>query len=252
VPVHIGAIKVFLYEFHINALLYAAVLFVGYYLESRRKLAMREAESARLSEELTRAQLEALRQQLEPHFLFNTMNAIAGLVREQRNRDAVTMIARLSDLLRHVLAGTGQQMVSLRSELELLEKYLDIQKMRFAEKLAVSIEVSDDLLELMVPSLIFQPMVENAIQHGIAKQVAGGVIRIRITRAGNLLEISICNNGPRLPVVGEVTNIGIGIANVRNRLKTLYGEGHVFEVRNCLEGVGVEARFVLPPLAKAA
>ena len=163
-----------LYECHLFALLYTGILAVRCYVRAQRGLAMREAETARLNEALSQAQLEALRRQLEPHFLFNTMNAIAGTVRERRNDDAVTMIAALGDLLRHVLEGTPRQFVSLDEEMRFLRKYLDIQKMRFADSLNISLDVPAGLLATRIPSLILHYMVENAMKHGIDKRRGGG------------------------------------------------------------------------------
>src|SRR6202162_3051104 len=158
--------------------LYCFILAVGYVLESRDRLAFQQTESARLNEQLSKAQLNALRRQIEPHFLFNTLHAIAGLVREKRNDAAVSMIAGLSDFLRRVVEDSNRQQVPLGEELEFVQTYLDIQKVRFAERLQFSVDVPTELLSAQVPRLILQPMVENAVKHGIAKRVHGGSIRI--------------------------------------------------------------------------
>ena len=158
-------------------ILYGIILLVASMLDSRERLAYQETETARLNEQLSKAQLHALRRQIEPHFLFNTLNAIAGLVRERRNDAAVSMIAELSDFLRRVIDDSSRQQVPLGEELEFALKYLDIQKVRFAERLQVSVSVPSELFSTAVPSLILQPMVENAVKHGIAKRVQGGLIR---------------------------------------------------------------------------
>jgi len=158
--------------------LYGAILLVSHILDSRERLAFQQTESARLNEQLSKAQLNALRRQIEPHFLFNTLNAIAGLVRERRNDAAVNMIAKLSDFLRRVVEDSNRQEVPLGEEMEFVQKYLDIQKVRFAERLQLSVDVPSELFAAQVPSLILQPMVENAVKHGIAKRVQGGAIRI--------------------------------------------------------------------------
>lgn len=233
------AFSVFYGEFHIFLILYAAILAVSYTLESSKRLAQRETEAARLNEQLSRAQLEALRRQLEPHFLFNTLNAIAGLVREGRNDAAVSMIAGLSDLLRRVLDDSGKQEVSLGEEMEFLETYLDIQKMRFADRLQLSLDVPGEFLSARVPSLILQPMVENAIEHGIGKRAAGGAILIGAARNNGLLTLSVYNDGPRIPDDWERLRSGVGIANVRARLESLYGTACTLNIRNRDSGVEV-------------
>jgi two-component system, LytTR family, sensor kinase len=234
-----AAFSVFYGEFHLFLILYAAILAISYTLESSRRLAQRETEAARLNEQLSRAQLDALRRQLEPHFLFNTLNAIAGLVRETRNEAAVNMIAGLSDLLRRVLDTSGKQEVSLGEEMEFLETYLDIQKTRFADRLQLSVHVPREFLSARVPSLILQPMVENAIEHGIGKRAAGGVIRIGAARNNGLLTLTIYNDGPRIPDDWEQLRSGVGISNVRARLQSLYGSACALNIRNQESGVEV-------------
>jgi two-component system, LytTR family, sensor kinase len=231
--------SVFYGEFHLFLILYAAILAISHTLESSRRLAQRETEAARLNEQLSRAQLDALRRQLEPHFLFNTLNAIAGLVRETRNDAAVSMIVGLSDLLRRVLEGSDRQEVSLGEEMEFLETYLDIQKTRFAERLQLSVNVPREFLAAQVPSLILQPMVENAIQHGIGTRAAGGAIRITAAQDKGSLTLSVYNDGPRIPEDWEQLRSGVGISNVRTRLQSLYGSACSLNIRNYDRGVEV-------------
>lgn len=238
------AFSVFYGEFHVFLILYAAILAISYTLEYTRRLAQHETEAARLNEQLSRAQLDALRRQLEPHFLFNTLNAIAGLVRENRNAPAISMIAGLSDLLRRVLDDSGQQEVSLGEEMEFLETYLDIQKMRFADRLQLNVNVPREFLSARVPSLILQPMVENAIEHGIGKRAAGGAIRIAASRDSGLLKLSVYNQGPRIPENWEQLRAGVGISNVRARLESLYGATCALDIRNVESGV--EVRLSVP------
>ena len=231
-----------------DLILYSVILLVGHLLDSREKLALQQAETYRLNEQLSKAQLNALRRQIEPHFLFNALNAIAGLVREGRNDAAVSMIAGLSDFLRRVLHDSDRQQVPLAEELEFTQKYLDIQKARFAERLEFSVDVPSDLLAAQVPSLILQPMVENAVKHGIAKRVHGGAIRIAAFRSNGTLTLSVYNDGPSLPAGWEVTQSGIGIANVRTRLQSLYGGACDLRLRNRKPG-GVEASVSVPYVA---
>jgi len=222
--------------------LYVAILGIGYALDSKARLAREQLQIARLSEALSKAQLSALRRQIEPHFLFNALNAIAGLVRENRSDAAVKMIAGLSDFLRRVIDDSGRQEVPLSEEVEFLQKYLEIQKVRFAERLAVRLQIPSDLLRSQVPTLILQPMVENAIKHGIAKRAQGGEIRISAFRSNGTLTVKVYNDGPGLPAK---TTAGIGVSNVRTRLQSLYGDAFELNLRN--EGPhGVEASVSLP------
>ena len=226
-------------------LLYGTILIVNHVLEFRERLAQQQTETARLNELLSRTQLAALRQQIEPHFLFNTLNAVAGLVREGRNDAAVSMIAGLSDFLRRVLEESTRQQVRLEEEVDFAQKYLDIQKVRFAERLQLSVDVPADLVSAQVPSLILQPMVENAVKHGIAKRAQGGAIRIAASRENGTLTLSVSNDGPSLPADWATNTAGIGISNVRTRLKSLYGESFELNIGNREEG-GVRVSVSLP------
>jgi two-component system, LytTR family, sensor kinase len=222
-----------------HVILYGLILMVGQMLESREKIARQQTEAAQLNDALSRAQLDALRRQIEPHFLFNTLNSIAGLVREKRNEDAVRMIAGLSDCLRRVLDGSQKQEATLGEEVEFLEKYLEIQKARFAERLNVRVEVDKELYRAQVPSLILQPMVENAIQHGIARRTRGGNVRVGASQSDGVLVLRVYNDGPSLPPDWDRSQSGIGIPNVRNRLQSLYGDAGGVLIRNVDEGVEV-------------
>jgi len=226
-------------------ILYSIVLTVAYVIDSHRRLVDEQTETARLSEQLSRAQLDALRRQIEPHFLFNTLNSIAGLVRESRNDDAVNMIAGLSDLLRRSLEGAPHQQVPLGEEVEFAQKYLDIQRMRFTDRLRVDMEIPRELLRARVPSLILQPMVENAVLHGISHRAQGGTIRIVASESAGTLTLRIGNDGPALPPQWQSSRTGIGIANVRSRLRSLYGEACNLDLHDRATG-GVEVALSLP------
>jgi two-component system, LytTR family, sensor kinase len=218
--------------------LYAAVVAFGAVIESRNRLLRREAEAARLSEQLAQAQLTALRHQIEPHFLFNALNAVACLVREERKDAAIRTIAGLSDCLRHVLADSGRQFAPLSEEVAFLERYLNIQKVRLADALRFSIELPPDLMPIEIPRLVLQPLVENAIKHGIAKRVEGGAIRISGSRSENTVTVNVYNDGPLLPLDWTLANSGIGLSNILKRLRSLYGSAFVFDIRNCrVDGV---------------
>ena len=225
-------------------ILYSTILLVSYLIESRARLARQQTETARLNEQLVKAQLSALRRQIEPHFLYNTLNAVAGLVREKRNDDAVKMIVELGDFMRRVLEDSNLQQVPLREELEFARKYLDIQKVRFVDRLQCTVDVPNDLLPAQVPTLILQPIVENAIKHGIAMRAQGGAIRILASRSNGRLILSVYNDGPGLPENGTVRS-GIGLANMRTRLQSLYGEAFELNMHNQVPG-GVEVSVSVP------
>jgi two-component system, LytTR family, sensor kinase len=226
-------------------ILYTTILLVSYVLDSRQRLARQQTETARLNEQLMKAQLNALRRQIEPHFLFNTLNSIAGLVREKRNDAAVTMIVQLSDFMRRVLEDSNRQQVPLEEELEFTRKYLDIQKVRFVERLQCTMNVPSELLPAQVPMLILQPIVENAIKHGIAKRAQGGAVRILASRSNGMLTLSVYNDGPSLSPSSETVPSGIGISNMRTRLQSLYGTNFKLDMQN--QGpAGVEVSVSVP------
>jgi two-component sensor histidine kinase len=218
---------------------YAALLAISYILESKKRFIRQQIETAHLNEQFSKAQLDALRRQIEPHFLFNALHAIAGLVREQRNDAAVTMIAGLSEFLRKVVDTSDRHEVPLGEEVQFLQKYLEIQKVRFAERLQLSMEVPEELFTAQVPSLILQPVVENSIKHGISKQVDGGWIRVTAFRSDGRLTLCVYNDGPSLPTDWKNTQSGIGIANLRSRLRAMYGDAFDVSLRNHAAGVEV-------------
>jgi hypothetical protein len=227
------------------SVLYSSILMVAYLLESRELLAHQQTEAARLNEQLVKAQLSALRRQIEPHFFFNTLNSVACLVREKRNDAAVTMIVELSDFMRRVLEDSNRQQVPLEEELEFTRKYLDIQKVRFVDRLQCSVDVPSELLLAQVPALILQPMVENAIKHGIAKRAQGGAVNILASRSNGMLTLSVYNDGPSLPARGEKIPSGIGISNMRTRLQSLYGDNFKLNMQN-QGSAGVEVSVSVP------
>ncbi len=229
---------------------YAGILVVSYVLDSKARLAEQQTHTARLNEQLSMARLDALRKQIEPHFLFNTLNAVSGLVRAGRDDDAVTMIAGLSDFLRHTLERSSRQQVPLAEELEFVEKYLSIEKIRFGDRLQLDFDVPLDLYSAQVPSLILQPIVENAVKHGIAKRAQGGTIRIAASLDHGKVSITVANDGPPLLPI-ELSGSGIGNVNVRTRLKNLYGEAFEFTMRNGRVG-GVEVAISLPYIVSSS
>jgi two-component system LytT family sensor kinase len=235
-------------QFHIDLVIYCAILGVSYAVGYYGRFREREMRASQLEAQLAQAELQALRMQLQPHFLFNTLNGIAGLVRDQKNRAAVDMLAGLSDLLRYTLVNAGRQEVPLREELEFLELYLRIQQMRFPDRLRVETHVAADALDALVPNLILQPLVENAIRHGIAPRAAAGTVGVSAARRDGTLELKVYDDGLGLKPRGDAggnAGEGIGLANTRARLRQLYGARQRFTVEN-REPQGVEATLVIP------
>jgi two-component system LytT family sensor kinase len=229
-------------------ILYAVILAVTYVLDSGARAAAQRTDTARLNEQLSYAQLNALQRQIEPHFIFNTLNSISGLVRERKNDAAVNMVVALSDFLRRVATNHNEPQARLAEEVEFAEKYLQIQAMRFGDRLKLQIQIPGELAEARVPSLILQPLVENAINHGIAKRAQGGEVRIEASRlggsSGDMLLLSVYNDGPLLDD-GRSVKDGIGLSNLRTRCKLLYGEN--FQLRLDDYGItGVQVSVALP------
>ncbi len=224
--------------------LYVIILAVSYAVASRELVAAQQTETARLNEQLSTSQLEALRRQIEPHFLFNSLNAIAGLVRSGEPDAAVRTIAVLSDFLRRTIEDGARRNVALQDELEFAQKYLDIQKVRFGDRLQLRIDVPRELQPAQVPSLILQPLVENAVKHGIAKHLPGGEVAISASQCDGRLTLTVWNDGPGLAADWRIAGSGIGLANVRTRLESLYGKAFELSLRNGFGGV--EAVVSLP------
>jgi len=228
-----------------SLIVYAFMLTITFVTESRQRIARQETEAARLNEQLSKAELGALRRQMEPHFMFNTLNAISGLIRDNRNDDAVSMIVGLSEFLRRAADDFSRPQVALAEEVEYLQRYLDIQKVRFADRLRVSVDIPADLLPAQVPNLILQPLVENAIKHGIAKRAEGGAIRVAASRSHDRLSLSVYNDGPGLQTDRAAAQAGIGLSNLRTRLQILYGTRFELNLRSPDTG-GVEVLVSLP------
>lgn len=191
------------------------------------------------------ARLRALRYQLNPHFLFNTLNSVSTLVVEERNREAADMIARLSDFLRFALEDSATPVVPLAEEIEFARRYLDIEQIRFGERLEIEFDVPDELLTATVPVLILQPLIENAVRHAVSPREAGGRIRVEARRRQGTLLLSVTDNGPGLCSVQDSSARGIGLANTRERLRHLYGEERRLELSEA-EGGGLRVAIEIP------
>jgi len=214
-------------------------------VDARGRITRQATETARLNEELSRAQLAALRRQIEPHFMYNTLNSITGLVRDQKSEAAVSMIVGLSEFLRRASEDSHRSQVTLAEEVEYLQRYLDIQRVRFGERLQVTMDIPAELLRAQVPYLLLQPLVENAIKHGISKRVVGGTVRVAgACRNGNLC-LSVYNDGPTLLKDWQATHTGVGIGNLRTRLQILHGSESGLELKRA-DVDGVEVVVTLP------
>ncbi len=229
-------------SWHFNFLVYWVMIAVTHAFAYYRKYQERELRTAELERRLAQARLHALQMQLNPHFLFNTLHAISSLM--HRNVDAADrMIARLSELLRYALESTEAQEVPLSQELHFLRRYLEIEETRFGPRLRVQFDVDPASLAALVPNLILQPLVENAIRHGIEPHARPGHLLVRTRRQGPQLSLVVADNGGGL----DPANLdeGVGLANTRARLHHLYGPHHTFSLNNAPSG-GLEAALTIP------
>jgi two-component sensor histidine kinase len=231
--------------------LYFAVLAAGfardYFLRYRARLeesVRLQAETARLHAQLADARLGALRAQLNPHFLFNTLHAISSLV-ERDPRGVRRMIARLSELLRYTLEENTEQEIPLRQELAFLDRYLEIMRIRFQGALDVVVDVDPEVQEALVPNLVLQPLVENAVKHGVSKLEAAGRITIRARRDGDRTVMTVQDNGPGFGGASAPGEEGVGLRNTRERLEQLYGSAQRLTLRAVPEG-GLLAEITVP------
>lgn len=225
-------------------MVYCAIVSVAHALDFYRKLRERELRASKLQTQLATAQLQALRNQLHPHFLFNTLHAISSLIYEDV-RAADTMIRKLSDLLRLNLESSALQKAPLSKELEFLDLYLDIMKTRFQDRLTVSFAIDPETLEAVVPYLILQPLVENALRHGIESKAGPGTVIISARRTDATLELIVEDDGIGLPDGASNIIMGVGLRNTIERLEQLYGDAGSFTIDSRDQG-GVRAVIALP------
>ena len=233
-------------SFRSDLLIYGGVVGICYAFDYYRKYREREIVATRLEAQLAQAQLDSLRMQLHPHFLFNTLNSIAGLVRDNKNQAAVSMLVGLGDLLRHTLEHSARQEVELREELNFIKLYLAIQEMRFSDRLRIELDIDPATDRALVPNLILQPLTENALRHGIAPLAAPGVVGISSAVENGNLRLMVYDNGAGLREGWQLEgSAGIGLANTAARLQQLYDDNHQFDIRNRDSG-GVEVIIVMP------
>ena len=237
--------RMFFNNFDWEMMTYWAIVGLSHALSYHGEAQDRALRTSQLETHLVEARLQALQRQLQPHFLFNTLNTISALMHRDVNA-ADNMIARLSDLLRISLRNVAVQEVPLNQELDFLSKYLEIEQTRFRDRLTVVFDVQPETLDAMVPNLVLQPLVENAIKHGIGPRAAPGQIAISSRRLGSMLELEIRDNGVGLSAARLTDfNRGIGLGNTRSRLQHLYGSSHRFEFRQP-PGGGLSVLIAIP------
>jgi two-component system, LytTR family, sensor kinase len=226
----------------VDSFSYVTVLAIGHVQRANARYRERVRAQAALDQELTTARLRALEMQLQPHFLFNTLHAVGALVRSARPDDAVRCLATLGDLLRATLADAGHEL-ALGEELAFAHRYLALQKIRFADRLHVHVEIAPEVERARVPRLILQPLLENAIRHGVEHSRTAVAIEIRACAHRGRLELIVRDHGG----VREARSAGqgIGLANTRARLAALYGDAHSFE-RTPTDGGGLAIRIEIP------
>lgn len=236
--------NIFISDFHADLLTYWAIIGLVHALDYYRKYRERERSAVQLETRLAQAQLDALRMQLRPHFLFNTLNSISVLMGEDV-KAARRMLTRLSDLLRTSLENKGTHEVALREELEFLESYLEIEQTRFQDRLTVRMDVDPATLDARVPNLILQPLVENAIRHGIAPRARAGLIEVCARREIGMVQLQVRDNGNGFAEDSMQSPKGIGLSNTRARLEQLYGADHRFELTD-RDGGGLTVTIEIP------
>lgn len=219
---------------------YWAVIAFGYGGELQRRFKNEEIRAIQLESRLMEAELKALREQIKPHFLFNTLNTVSVLVRDGKNEMAVTLLARLGSLLRISLDGNQINETTLRVQMDFLERYIEIQKARFPDRLTVDVSIEEEALGVSVPWLLLQPIVENAILHGVAPKSGPGRVEIRGRVEDGFLRLEVADDGPGFPRNRRITE-GTGLANTRERLAKIYrGSSHMTLSSRAIGGILVE------------
>jgi LytS/YehU family sensor histidine kinase len=239
------------YDLHGGIIRYWAVIGLQALFRSNREARRRERDaleleiqSSQLAEELISSQLSALKMQLHPHFLFNTLSAIVVLVRQGKGREAETMLSRLSDLLRHTLDDVETQEVPLWRELEFLRIYLSIEQVRFEDRLRVRIDAGPEVSDALVPHMALQPLVENAVRHGLGQSEEPVLIHVGVSSVNGHLTLTVTDDGPGCPTP-VFEEKGIGLTNTRNRLKRLYGSEATLSMESRVPR-GVQVTMTLP------
>jgi sensor histidine kinase YesM len=216
----------------VDLLVFGLLLAAGNAIGARHQTRALERREARLEVELARAQLEALRLEIHPHFLFNTLNSIAALIRVKDNPRALEMLLGLSELMRATVDGPREHLVPLSTEIDFVRRYVDLQRERFADRLEIRWDIDEETLGVPVPTLVLQPLVENAIRHGAAPQPSRCQVTIAARLTGARLHLRVSDIGAGLPAGFDLTrDAGTGLRNTASRLKQLYGDRASLEVR---------------------
>lgn len=221
--------KILVYGFHLNLVIYLVIAGVAMYLGRLRNLREREQQAARLRTQLSEARLTALRAQIRPHFLFNALHTVGALIEGDRAASR-RVLRQLGDLLRASLSIDGDHQIPLRREIALCRDYLEIEKARFGDRLSVSIDLDKGAADCAIPTLLLQPLVENAVRHGIERLTAPGTVRVVVRRNGERVEVTVKDTGPG--PAGTLHGTGIGLASVRERLQEHYGDDHSCEIES--------------------
>lgn len=236
--------KLFLGVFYIDLTLLGAWSALYYAINFFLQVEQQADQLSHLEAQATSAQLAMLRYQLNPHFLFNTLNSISTLVLLKQTESANAMLSRLSSFLRHTLINEAGSKVTVAEEIETLQLYLDIERMRFEERLRTDFQIEPSATEALLPSLLLQPLIENAIKYAVSTLEEGAQIRVSAHVVGRMLRISVADTGPgiqnriinRHGHSGDTSSTGVGLANIRDRLAQAYGDDHVFETRTPAQG----------------
>jgi sensor histidine kinase YesM len=249
----------------VNVLLYDVFIYLGVIafaagIDYARRYRDRDLRASQLETQLERARLQSLQAQLQPHFLFNALNAIAMLVRRDRKQEAIDVVVGFGELLRYVLNESGTLDVSLAEEVGFVRRYLDIERVRLGDRLRVSIDVAAEAQRALVPNLVLQPLVENALKHGIVVRPEGGAIRISGARLGDMLRLEVEDDGPGLDTnfsVDHGENRGVGLRNLRDRIGVFFGDAGSFSISSGRAGgtlavvqIPYRADRALPPPAR--
>lgn len=237
----------FLSQLPFTLVIYVAIVGVSYALRERRRAEARERHAEHLAKELAESHLRALRMQLQPHFLFNTLNAIMALVRDVQTDRAIHALSLLSDVLYTTIRASDEQETTLNDELAFVGRYLEIERVRFGDRLTVAVDVDPCVASALVPTFLLQPFVENALRHGLASRRAGGNVRLSASSDDGQLVMRVSDDGIGLPTDWEERmSRGVGIANARARLARMYGDAGSMTIAPGAEGSGAEVSLRLP------
>ncbi len=245
-PLFREAENLFTYWVMEDLVVYWVIVAVTHALDAGARARFRETHESQLESQLAQAELQALKMQIHPHFLFNALHTVGTLVRTGESSRAVQVLGRLGDLLRRMLEGVATQEVPLREELEFARNYLAVEEARFPDRLRVTWAVDPALLEASVPHLVLQPLLENAIRHGIATSATAGAVTVEALLRGAMLHLTVYDDGPGVEARSQTPDgWGVGLANIQGRLARLYGDRAGLDVANRERG-GASAHVFLP------